>query len=952
MNWEFICYGGGDIYQSILTSVALAAGTGAMDSLIRLTFVLGLILVMIKTMTDANVGAILRWFFMAAIIWGVMWVPKVTLHVTDKTNPAYVYAPVPSVPLGVGVSAAIVSEVGSHVIDLFETAFNDPSDTQYSKDGMVYGAKMMEKVAAARPFDQIFAQNLNAYMGNCAYYDLLDGTVNIDTASKAGHLWQALTVSPNPARMSPFTNPTTGAQGMATCSDLKTMIDGQWAAQNTSMLQILAKTVDPNTADADALTKGQDALNAYLSLVNDSNQTAQDLVENAATRNSLYDAVAAKGSETANTPLSAFAQTYADSQTHNVQTLLGSTGEKAIPILKILVECLFIGIFPALFPLFLMPGIGWQSAKLYLVGFVYLQLWAPMYVILHKIMMFYAYQHTSAATYALGGEPLINMMNMDGVAKANGDICTLAGSMMLMIPVLAGLVTRGAMSVGAQGEALLGQFRSGAEAGGSMMTSGNIQVGHTSFEEHGYLNTSANKLDTSSKTDTDNSSVVLPGGGVLTTGNNGAVSYQGATSNFGAGNLHFSDTAIASKTRQLQDVQSEIENRQTTYSDAKQRVHSITDAVIDNVTNGRMWNDNLSDRDAYSVQNTVTALAGGGQHFNVSDAKSTTKAMIESMSQGVGASTGIGGSLGKESPAKAFGSGEKDGVAAPSGGLTSSFGGQIKSGYDQRMDATTAANHQSAYNRDIYARKDVADAMSKDTSQAATSSYEQNHGSSHTDSKSLANVFSSDESVRRDHSFLQSKAQNLQNEIADIRQHSSQIDASANNDVIRWASEKGMVDLGEHASVASFFGRMDRDVPFANDVLTRFLAEKMPSVSSASSIPAINGAAVSKAVDAQLAKPLGFGSTGPVAPSPPEGAAPSYRSTGRTYKGQEPAPAVANDSRPAPEHKLQVPISPNSAAAQYSNMADRASAYKTTIASNLADVEKESAKIKKGSEGL
>ena len=460
-------------------------------------------------------------------------------------------------------------------------------------------------------------------------------------------------------------------------------------------------------------------------------------------------------------------------------------------------------------------------------------------------------------------------------------------------------------------------------------------------------------MDTSSKTDTDNSSVVLPGGGVLTTGNNGAVSYQGATSNFGAGNLHFSDTAIASKTKQLQDVQSEIENRQTTYSDAKQRVHSITDAVIDNVTNGRMWNDNLSDRDAYSVQNTVTALAGGGQHFNVSDAKSTTKAMADTIAQNAGVSTGASGSLGGAKGSKSFGSGEADGVDADRPqGPGFSVSGSIDSSFKRDAQQTDTDNHLSTYNRDIYSRKDVADAMSKDTSQAATSSYEQNHGSSHTDSKSLANVFSSDESVRRDHSFLQSKAQNLQNEIADIRQHSSQIDASANNDVIRWASDKGLVDLGEHASVASFFGRMDRDVPFANDVLTRYMAERVPSVSTPPNIPPIDNSAVSKSVDSQLVKPLGFESTGPAVRGVLPGSGPSHRSSASSQKTHEPSLPAANDSLPGPQHMLQIRSAPNSAVAQYSNIEDRAAAYKGTITTNLSDVEKESAKIKKASEGL
>ena len=81
------------------------------------------------------------------------------------------------------------------------------------------------------------------------------------------------------------------------------------------------------------------------------------------------------------------AETQAEVQTRNTQQLLGGVAEKAIVILKIVVDLLFIGMFPVLFPAFLLPGLGPRMIQGYLTGFLYLQLWGPMYVIVHKISM-------------------------------------------------------------------------------------------------------------------------------------------------------------------------------------------------------------------------------------------------------------------------------------------------------------------------------------------------------------------------------------------------------------------------------------------------------------------------------------------------------------------------------------------------------------------------------------
>ena len=66
------------------------------------------------------------------------------------------------------------------------------------------------------------------------------------------------------------------------------------------------------------------------------------------------------------------------------------------------------------------------------------------------------------------------------------------------------MLTKGAMAVGSQGEALLSQFRSGAEAAGAAATTGNFSFGNTAFENASWNNRSANRWVTSGEMDQGN----------------------------------------------------------------------------------------------------------------------------------------------------------------------------------------------------------------------------------------------------------------------------------------------------------------------------------------------------------------------------------------------------------------------------------------------------------------
>lgn len=503
--FEVITYGGGETYRDVFIGVALMSGTGGMASLIRLGLMIGLLLGILRMMGDLNPGRVVKWFVIAAVIYGGLFLPKVEVRIIDKYNPALPGATVANVPLGVAFAEATASQIGARVIDMTETAFGSPSDVRYSQTGMIYGAKFMEAATRLQFQDQVFTQNLDSFFKNCVWYDLLDNQYTADQLAKSNDLWAFFadpSNAPNPARSGPYvTGPGAAAVEIKTCPDIFNSLNAVVSGQTQSAARALERRLRPGLPDANLLSSAMSEMGTLVGLTNVASTDAQRSLAQIATLNQLKASLGSSSISSGAT--SALANAQAQLQTHNTGNLLGKVGENAIVVLKIVVDCLFIGMFPVLFPCFLLPGMGTKMLQGYVAGFFYLQLWGPMYVIVHQIIMSTAYVQTGASA-ALPGAAAngFNLQTIDGINGVNANIQTVAGMMILMIPVLAAALTKGAMAVGGQAEALLAPFRSGAEAAAAAQTTGNFSYGNTSVDTHAFHNTTGNRVQTSGYVDT------------------------------------------------------------------------------------------------------------------------------------------------------------------------------------------------------------------------------------------------------------------------------------------------------------------------------------------------------------------------------------------------------------------------------------------------------------------
>ena len=343
---EVITYGGGSYYRDIFQAVALLAGTGGISSLIRLALVLGLMMGILKAVFDFNVGKILRWFLIAYISYGILWVPKVQVHVTDVFDPALTGADVANVPLGVGMTASLTSRVGHRVIELTETAFGDPEATQYSNTGMIYGAKVFERLRTARIADPRFEQNLHAFVRGCVYYDILDGHYSSGELARQNDLWTYITVTKgtNPGRSIEYYNPT--SREIVSCTVAAQRLNADWTATLSSSMRLFERRLRPELDESQLQAAFQNELGTLHPYMLGASRDATSTFQQVLMANAVRRGVTGFSAEAGGDAVAVMAETQAEVQTRNTQQLLGGVAEKAIVILKIVVDLLFIGMFP------------------------------------------------------------------------------------------------------------------------------------------------------------------------------------------------------------------------------------------------------------------------------------------------------------------------------------------------------------------------------------------------------------------------------------------------------------------------------------------------------------------------------------------------------------------------------------------------------------------------------
>ena len=471
---EVFTVGGGEYLVNTFNAVVAWTGAGGFKSLIRVVMVMGLIFSLLVTAMNLDWRAWFRWFVQATLIYSCLMVPTVNVKVTDRINPSLAPSTVNNVPLGLGVMASFTSQVGDYFTRQAETVFVMPSSLNYSTGGIVYGARLWEKVKEFEIKDPVFRANLDAHIKQCVFYDVLFGAKSLELLSESTDLWADLgaNAATNRAQKYMIRDGTIVQVEAKTCADAWAAMNAEWTTAMNKYVPKFAQTLYPKSPLGTASAKLANDLPVVGNSFTGNGQSANSLLR----QKSLIDAFGQAQIEFGDDGADAFSIQRADTQARNGFTSVAQQAMVWVPVLNIVLTIVFYAMFPVIFPLFLFPNTGISTLKGYLGGFFYLAAWGPLFVLLHMFIMDRVTSQTNAV--AAGG---LALANWSGIESVNVDTATLAGFLMMSVPLLAGMLARGAMSISTSAGGLLQPAQAGGEAAALERTTGNYSYGDVSF---------------------------------------------------------------------------------------------------------------------------------------------------------------------------------------------------------------------------------------------------------------------------------------------------------------------------------------------------------------------------------------------------------------------------------------------------------------------------------------
>lgn len=483
---EIFTVGGGDYLVNVFQAVAAWTGNGGYKSLLQVVMVMGLGLSALTLAFNQDWRAWINWFLGATLIYSCLMVPRLDVHVTDRLNPSLAPANVSNVPLGLALMASFTSQVGDYLTGSAEVVFGLPGDLNYSKNGMIYGARLYDATRSLRISDPEFAANLDEHFRQCVFYDVLLGRYSMKELAETGDIWA--TIAPgSQARAQRFlTRDTASGQvssNIVTCREAYDTLNAQWAGLVDAMGSVFGRQLYPNQTAALAKAKLFADLPVAYQYLTGVSANATEIFKQTLTINAISQAMHSMSGTSGAGNVDVYAQTRADIQTERTYGSIASNAMKWVPLLNVVLTVLFYALFPVLFPLFLLPKTGPVALKGYVTGFFYLAAWGPLFVILHMMLMYKGAADMSAVTGSNG----LSLASFTGMADVNSDIGLLAGYLIASVPFLAGGVAKGAMAISHHATSYLNPSQNAAEEAAREASTGNVSLGNTSFENSSVL---------------------------------------------------------------------------------------------------------------------------------------------------------------------------------------------------------------------------------------------------------------------------------------------------------------------------------------------------------------------------------------------------------------------------------------------------------------------------------
>ncbi len=475
MNWEIFSYGSGDFLRMVFTAIASIFGNDDYTQALSVAALLGFIGVFLKTAFDQKGMANLKWFLVMIMFYMIALVPKQTVVITDRITPAN-SAVVNNVPIGLAATAGFFSHVGDYMARSFETIFSLPSEARYTENGFLFSHRVLEASRTMSITDGRTYQNLINFYKDCVHEGLIHRRFTEDELLNSTNLitFFSSRVAEN-AAMFTYQN-STGVESIEICrSGFTAHLRPDLETLNGDILQngVIAFVPQAGSTAAAVAKMNSDMAPAVQAMTGISS-TPKDIVLQNAVANTIADGRLAMAEELeATASMQKYVLVKAELERKTTYQAMGKIANHMLPMLRTVFEAFLYAIFPIIAMMAILVPVKVSLA--YVKGLVWVNLWAPLYAVLHFFGTYYA-QGSLTEIVSLNGGGFSMYANTKMMAYLAENVATI-GYLASSLPIIAWLLvsSSGAMAASFANRALQGYDSSISNAandaaGGTNMT--------------------------------------------------------------------------------------------------------------------------------------------------------------------------------------------------------------------------------------------------------------------------------------------------------------------------------------------------------------------------------------------------------------------------------------------------------------------------------------------------
>ncbi|NOI21179.1 conjugal transfer mating pair stabilization protein TraG [Vibrio coralliilyticus] len=610
MVFEYYTYTAGPVAQKVFNAIATFFKTQTFADYLQICIMLGLVATTFIFMLKRDHREIGKWMAVYSLVPLMLINMKGTMLIVDKTEPGRVYN-VDNVPYLVALPTWFFSGMMVGITEGVEGIFTTSDDERYGRTGMLFGSELFQLSRHANVRTAELQKQWDDYFENCIFMDIqINNKYSWDELFGAEDIFTFLDgVRQSPLRGMYIDN------AFKTCAEAYPVVKKAFEDAAGEDLNLLAQHLWGKNAQLYKSQTEQSLQRSYSKFVgvsiNASNIIKQNMVMNAI----RYDIDSADPAQTAMN----YAYTTNKLHTTSMWASLGLMAREYLPMLHTIMFLMFSSLAFFIAGAAMLPGLTWTVLSNYAKTFAYLATWPSLFAILNAIQLWGLEQMSDTVAGRFGGLALSNANPME---ELHSRFSYMTGLMMMSVPAIAGGILKGGSAVmSSMNYQLAGMINSTNARASAAASSGNVDFGNLQMDSHSYNNTSANKFDDNTLTNT---------GHRYTQNADGSV-----TTDHADGHRTFNATpTITQSTFQTTAQQSIQEGIQDNLSRTEQSLAQQSMSLGNNISTGMAQTDRWGE-----TKNRSLSYGSGhttGTEAQVSEGMSDIQSAIKSVSQATG----------------------------------------------------------------------------------------------------------------------------------------------------------------------------------------------------------------------------------------------------------------------------------------------------------------------------